>query len=150
MEACAPCSIDGWADRSARERGREGARWGGDGRREGVEARRKRKKWWGWTVLALPSPLPPLRASASSLLFSTKSKLVEQWTTPISRDVLFLAVRFASSSKASVRFDPDRPGTRPIPRGLERSVFIPCLHRNHRSVRSSPAWKQARNGISPP
>ena len=67
----------------AGERAREVARWGGDGRREGVEARRKRKKWWGWTVLPLPSPPPPLRASvASSLLFSTESKLVEQWTTP--------------------------------------------------------------------
>jgi hypothetical protein len=80
--SCAPCSIDGWADRSARERGREVARWGGDGRREGVEARRKRKKWWGWTVLPLPSPPPPLRASVASSLLDGKQaeKDMHAWT----------------------------------------------------------------------
>jgi len=58
----------------AGERAREVAGWGGDGRREGVEARRKRKKWWGWTVLPLP-PLrlrPPLRASVASSLLNGK------------------------------------------------------------------------------
>ncbi|KAG2550327.1 hypothetical protein PVAP13_9KG354739 [Panicum virgatum] len=64
----------------AGERAREVARWGGDGRRGGVEARRKRKKWWDWTVLPLPPSPPPPAFACVRCVFSSqrKAKLVEQ------------------------------------------------------------------------